>query len=73
VTTKGQKKGTGLGLAIVQKSVEQHGGSLALEDAPPGPGRNHGALIRITLPVSRTPAEPVPRAEPQPAAASGGG
>ena len=49
VTTKGNK-GTGLGLAIVQKSVEQHGGTLSLEDAPPGPGRTHGALIRISLP-----------------------
>jgi two-component system nitrogen regulation sensor histidine kinase NtrY len=71
VTTKGAKKGTGLGLAIVQKSVEQHGGSLALEDAPPGPDRPHGALIRITLPVSRTQAEPVSHEEPEPAAASG--
>ena len=35
VTTKGDK-GTGLGLAIVQKSVEQHGGALSLEDAPTG-------------------------------------
>jgi two-component system nitrogen regulation sensor histidine kinase NtrY len=51
VTTKGSK-GTGLGLAIVQKIVEQHGGTLALEDAPPAPGRTRGALIRITLPVS---------------------
>lgn len=47
VTTKGHK-GTGLGLAMVQKITEQHGGTLALEDAP---GREHGALVRITLPL----------------------
>jgi two-component system nitrogen regulation sensor histidine kinase NtrY len=58
VTTKGNK-GTGLGLAIVQKSVEQHNGVLSLEDAPPGPERGmHGALIRISLPMRRTPVEP---------------
>jgi two-component system nitrogen regulation sensor histidine kinase NtrY len=55
VTTKGNK-GTGLGLAIVQKSVEQHNGVLSLEDAPLAPGRTHGALLRITLPVVTTPA-----------------
>jgi two-component system nitrogen regulation sensor histidine kinase NtrY len=52
VTTKGSK-GTGLGLAIVQKIVEQHKGTLALEDAPTAPGRMRGALIRISLPVLR--------------------
>ena len=71
VTTKGNK-GTGLGLAIVQKSVEQHGGTLSLEDAPPAPGRTHGALIRITLPVSKTPAQPASREQPETAAANGG-
>jgi two-component system nitrogen regulation sensor histidine kinase NtrY len=50
VTTKGHK-GTGLGLAMVHKITEQHGGTLALEDAPPAPGRAHGALVRITLPL----------------------
>src|SRR5690606_10437077 len=50
VTNKGTK-GTGLGLAIVQKIVEQHDGTLTLEDAPPGPQRSRGALIRITLPI----------------------
>ncbi|MDX2154898.1 MAG: PAS domain-containing sensor histidine kinase [Hyphomicrobiaceae bacterium] len=52
VTTKGSK-GTGLGLAIVQKIVEQHGGTLALEDAPPALGRARGALVRLTLPAGR--------------------
>jgi two-component system nitrogen regulation sensor histidine kinase NtrY len=50
VTNKGAK-GTGLGLAIVQKIVEQHDGMLTLEDAPPGPQRSRGALVRITLPI----------------------
>jgi two-component system, NtrC family, nitrogen regulation sensor histidine kinase NtrY len=72
VTTKGNK-GTGLGLAIVQKSVEQHNGGLSLEDAPPAPGRTHGALIRISLPARPAPvrgtAQPIPAAA---AAAVGG-
>ena len=50
VTTKGHK-GTGLGLAMVQKITEQHGGTLSLEDAPAAPGRTHGAMVRITLPL----------------------
>ena len=50
VTTKGSK-GTGLGLAIVQKIIEQHGGTLALEDAPKTPDRTQGALVRISLPA----------------------
>ena len=53
VTTKG-RKGTGLGLAIVQKIVEQHGGTLVLDDAPAGPdGADTGARISITLPLGR--------------------
>jgi two-component system nitrogen regulation sensor histidine kinase NtrY len=51
VTTKA--KGTGLGLAIVQKVVEQHGGALALDDAPATAGTRRGALVRLTLPIRR--------------------
>src|SRR6185312_15938407 len=69
VTTKGNK-GTGLGLAIVQKSVEQHGGTLSLEDAPVGPGRAHGALLRISLPLGSPPAGQT-SSPPERAAASG--
>lgn len=49
VTTRA--KGTGLGLAIVQKIVEQHRGTLTLEDAPLTETRQRGALVRLTLPL----------------------
>ena len=44
VTTR--TKGTGLGLAIVKKIVEDHGGQLALADAPGG-----GACVTVTFPI----------------------
>lgn len=65
VTTKGHK-GTGLGLAMVQKITEQHGGTLALEDAPEAPGRTRGALIRITLPLEDAPGATRPEPTPSP-------
>jgi two-component system, NtrC family, nitrogen regulation sensor histidine kinase NtrY len=49
VTTRA--KGTGLGLAIVQKIIEQHRGTLVLEDAPITAGRDRGAMVRVTLPM----------------------
>ncbi|MCY4304545.1 MAG: PAS domain-containing sensor histidine kinase [Aestuariivita sp.] len=50
VTTRDQ--GTGLGLAIVRKIVEEHSGSLVLEDAPVFEGQpKFGAMVVITLPV----------------------
>ena len=49
VTTR--EKGTGLGLPIVKKIIEEHGGSLALLDAPVFEGNDHpGAMAEIRLP-----------------------
>jgi two-component system, NtrC family, nitrogen regulation sensor histidine kinase NtrY len=39
-------KGTGLGLAIVKKIMEDHGGTVTLEDQPSGPG----AVASLLLP-----------------------
>ncbi len=44
VTTK--KKGTGLGLAIVRKLIEEHGGTVIIDNEP-----GQGAAIRIYLPL----------------------
>ncbi len=53
-------KGTGLGLAIVRKVMEEHGGGLALDDAP-----GSGACIRLLFPHPSTAAD-----EPDPADAA---
>nr|WP_235919440.1 PAS domain-containing sensor histidine kinase [Aureimonas psammosilenae] len=44
-----REKGTGLGLAIVRKIIEEHGGSIELDDAPDAP---QGAMVRIRLPAA---------------------
>jgi len=52
VTTR--ERGTGLGLPIVKKIIEEHGGTLALRDAPVMAGCTHaGAMAEIRLPILR--------------------
>jgi len=46
VTTK--PRGTGLGLAIVKKIVDEHHGSIAIENRP-----NRGASVSVLLPLSQ--------------------
>ncbi|WP_245306286.1 sensor histidine kinase NtrY-like [Roseovarius aestuariivivens] len=57
VTTR--EKGTGLGLPIVKKIIEEHGGTLTLEDAPPFEnGAHRGAMAVLRLPLAAAAAVP---------------
>lgn len=57
VTTRSE--GTGLGLPIVKKIIEEHGGTLSLDDAPPfDEGGHRGAMATIRLPLTPAAGQP---------------
>ena len=53
------RQGSGLGLSIVRQVAEQHGGSVAVENAPEG-----GAVFSLRLPVTPQASATPPGAEP---------
>jgi two-component system nitrogen regulation sensor histidine kinase NtrY len=65
VTTR--DKGTGLGLPIVKKIIEEHGGTLVLQDAPAfAEGAHCGAMAVIRLPLHETEQNPASDAAQEP-------
>ncbi len=66
-TTKAIGRGSGLGLAVVLGIVRQHGGWIAVSDAPGGGGEFRGFLRQVSAPATLDTAKPAQPAE-QPAA-----
>ncbi|HEX5452323.1 MAG TPA: response regulator, partial [Stellaceae bacterium] len=58
-TTKGVGRGTGLGLSMVDGLVAQSGGAMRISSRP-----GLGTTVELWLPVSQTPAERPPAADP---------
>jgi two-component system NtrC family sensor kinase len=59
-TTKEVGKGTGLGLSLAYGIMQEHGGSIAVRNAPAG-----GAIFRLELPLRSPEQKPAGSAEPK--------
>lgn len=58
-------KGTGLGLAIVRRIMEEHGGTITLEDAPAVASGGHGASLRLEFPLRDITTDTIPKQRAQ--------
>ena len=53
---RGAVRGSGIGLAVVDEITAAHGGAFEIESS-----YGHGTLVRVSLPIKKTPPRPLPQ------------